>query len=69
VGLIASPAYSPEQDSDLDHRDLSQLLPWETTWVAYHKSKYLRRFQQQFIEMFDRMIVENGRVNTAAARA
>ncbi len=60
VGLIASMAYSPEQDRDLEMRDLSHMLPWETTWVAYHKDKYLRRYQQQFIDLLDEMVLENG---------
>jgi len=60
VGLIASMAYSPRQDKDLVLRDLSNLLPWETTWVAYHRGKYLRRFQQRFIELLDQMTLENG---------
>ncbi|MEJ2456430.1 MAG: LysR substrate-binding domain-containing protein [Candidatus Thiodiazotropha sp.] len=60
VGLIASMAYSPEQDQDLEMRDLSHMLPWETTWVAYHKDKYLRRYQQQFIDLLDEMVLENG---------
>jgi LysR family transcriptional regulator, cys regulon transcriptional activator len=60
IGLIASMAYSPEQDSDLEMRDLSHMLPWETTWVAYHKDKYLRRYQQKFIDLMDEMILENG---------
>ena len=60
VGLIASMAYSPAQDADMEMRDLSHMLPWETTWVAYHKDKYLRRFQQCFIDLFDKMVMENG---------
>ena len=60
VGLIASMAYSKQQDGDLGLRDLSHLLPWETTWVAYHKDKYLRRFQQYFIDLLDSMVMENG---------
>ncbi|MCU7845907.1 MAG: LysR family transcriptional regulator [Candidatus Thiodiazotropha sp. (ex Monitilora ramsayi)] len=60
IGLIASMAYSADQDSDLVPCDLSNLLPWETTWVAYHKDKYLRRFQQQFIDLLDEMVLENG---------
>jgi len=60
IGLIASMAYSPEQDRDLEMRDLSHMLPWETTWVAYHKDKYLRRYQQKFIDLLDEMILENG---------
>ncbi len=65
IGLIASMAYSPEQDRDLELRDLSHMLPWETTWVAYHKDKYLRRFQQQFIDLLDEMILENGATKPA----
>ena len=60
IGLIASMAYSPEQDRDLVTRDLSHMLPWETTWVAYHKDKYLRRYQQQFIDLLVDMVLENG---------
>jgi len=61
IGLIARAAYSPELDQDLVLRDLSHLLPWETTWVAYRKDKFLRRFQQAFIETFDGMTTENGK--------
>jgi LysR family cys regulon transcriptional activator len=60
IGLIASMAYSIKQDMDLEMRDLSHMLPWETTWVAYHKDKYLRRYQQKFIDLMDEMILENG---------
>ena len=60
VGLIASMAYAPDQDRDLEMRDLSHMLPWETTWVAYHKGKYLRRYQQKFIDLLDEMVLENG---------
>jgi len=60
IGLIATPAYSKQQDIDLEMRDLSHLLPWETTWVAYHRDKYLRRYQQQFLELFNRMTLDNG---------
>jgi DNA-binding transcriptional LysR family regulator len=60
IGLIASMAYSAELDRDLEIRDLSRMLPWETTWVAYHKDKYLRRYQQCFIDLLDAMVMENG---------
>ena len=63
VGLIASMAYATERDGDLVLYDLSNLLPWETTWIAYHKDKYLRRFQQQFIDLLDEMVMENGVTN------
>jgi LysR family cys regulon transcriptional activator len=65
VGLIASMAYSPEQDRDLEVRDLSHMLPWETTWVACHKDKYLRRYQQRFIDLMNEMILDNGVANSA----
>jgi LysR family transcriptional regulator, cys regulon transcriptional activator len=67
IGLIASMAYSAQQDKDLVMRDLSHMLPWETTWVAYHKDKYLRRYQQCFIDLFDEMVMENGVTKTAPA--
>ncbi len=62
VGLIAQTAYSPTIDKDLSMRELKHLLPWETTWVAYHREKYLRRYQQSFIDLLNRMTVENGRI-------
>ncbi|MCU7906467.1 MAG: LysR family transcriptional regulator [Candidatus Thiodiazotropha sp. (ex Epidulcina cf. delphinae)] len=69
VGLIASMAYSPKHDDDLALQDLSHLLPWETTWIAYHKDKYLRRFQQKFIDLLDTMTMENGVIKTPDAVA
>ncbi len=66
IGLIASAAYA-DADSDLECRDLRHLLPWETVWVAYDKDKYLRRFQQEFITLFDRMTGENGYINRERA--
>ncbi|MES9971351.1 MAG: LysR substrate-binding domain-containing protein [Candidatus Thiodiazotropha sp.] len=60
VGLIASMAYSAEQDKEMAIRDLGNMLPWETTWVAYHKDKYLRRYQQKFIDLMESMVLENG---------
>ena len=52
VGIIASLAHTPEQDADLIMRDLSTLFPWEVTKIAYRKDKYLRRFQERFIDLF-----------------
>jgi LysR family cys regulon transcriptional activator len=60
IGMIASMAYSPEQDRDLETRDLSHMLPWETTWVAYHKDKYLRRYQKKFIDLLEQLVLDNG---------
>lgn len=62
VGLIGSMAYCAQEDADLEVRDLSQWLPWETTWVAYHAGKYLRRYQQRFIDLLVEMVLDNGRL-------
>ena len=51
VGIISSLAYSPATDGDLEVRDLRHLFPWETTRVAYHRDKYLRRYEEGFIEL------------------
>lgn len=57
VGLIASLAYSPKQDADLELKDLSHLFPAESTLLAYHRDKYLRRFQEHFIELMRDVVV------------
>ncbi len=58
VGIIASMAYTPEQDSDLIIRDLSHLFPWEVTNLAYPMGKYLRHYQRYFIELFQSCVAE-----------
>ncbi|MEA3277155.1 MAG: LysR substrate-binding domain-containing protein [Pseudomonadota bacterium] len=54
LGVIAALAHEPEQDADLGKRDLSHLFPWEVAKIAYLRDKYLRRFQQQFMDLFQR---------------
>lgn len=56
AGIIASMAYTPDQDGDLIQKDLSHLFPWEETKIAYQKDKYLRRYQIHFIELFQSCI-------------
>lgn len=51
LGLLAEMAVSRHGDEDLSVHPLSHLLPWERTYLAYHKDKYLRKFQQYFIEI------------------
>ncbi len=58
VGIIASLAYVPRQDRDLVLRDLSHLFPWEVTMIAYPKGKYLRHFQQHFIQQFQACVAK-----------
>jgi LysR family transcriptional regulator, cys regulon transcriptional activator len=60
VRLIATVAYSARIDADLAVRDLSHLFPWETTFIAYRRDKYLRRFQQHFTELMQRMVQSQG---------
>jgi LysR family cys regulon transcriptional activator len=60
IGIIASLAYSGATDSDLQIRDLSRLFPWEVTRIAYNKEKYLRRYEQRFIELMQNMVADNG---------
>ncbi len=52
LGIIACLAYEPGVDDDLAMRDLSHLFPWEVTKIAFPRDKYLRRFQEEFIEIF-----------------
>ncbi len=52
IGIIARLAYQPERDDDLGMKDLGHLFPWETTKIAYARGKYLRRFQQEFVDIF-----------------
>ena len=61
VGVIASLAFEDAQDGDLQHRDLSDLFPWETTRIAYQKDKYIRRHQQYFIDLFQETVRQKER--------
>ncbi|MBT8438101.1 MAG: LysR family transcriptional regulator [Gammaproteobacteria bacterium] len=52
IGVIASMAYDEKLDTELAVKDLSHLFPAETTRIAFQKNKYIRRFQQTFIDIF-----------------
>lgn len=52
IGIIADLAYEHQKDSDLAMRALSHLFPWEVTKIGYRRDKYLRAYQQRFIEIF-----------------
>ena len=52
IGVIARMAYDEKLDTELPSRDLSHLFPPETTLIAFQKNKYIRRFQQTFIDTF-----------------
>ncbi|MCU7929660.1 MAG: LysR family transcriptional regulator [Candidatus Thiodiazotropha sp. (ex Codakia rugifera)] len=52
IGIIADLAYEFEKDGGLGMKNLSHLFPWEVTKIGYRRDKYLRRFQQRFIDYF-----------------
>jgi LysR family transcriptional regulator, cys regulon transcriptional activator len=60
IGIIASLAYSATTDNDLQIRNLSRLFPWEVTRIAYNREKYLRRYEQRFIELMQSMVADDG---------
>jgi LysR family cys regulon transcriptional activator len=54
LGVVADLALDPQQDRDLGTRSLAHLFPWEVTRIAWARDKYLRAFQRDFIELFQR---------------
>jgi LysR family transcriptional regulator, cys regulon transcriptional activator len=65
IGIISDLAFQPGLDDDLETRGLAHLFPWEVTKVAYRKGKYVRRFQERFMDLFQEAANRIGR--TAAA--
>ncbi len=51
IGIIASMALD-FGDDDICSRDVSHLFPWEITRIAYLNGKYLRQYEQRFIDLF-----------------
>lgn len=66
IGVIASMAYDEKIDNTCERRDLGHLFPWETSRIAYQKNKYIRHYQQTFIDLFLQLIREDqsGRFKT-----
>jgi len=52
VGIIASMALDDREDENFISRDVSHLFPWEISRIAYINDKFLRRYQQKFIDLF-----------------
>jgi LysR family cys regulon transcriptional activator len=69
VGIIAELAYEKELDSDLLMRELRHLFPWEVTKIAYRRDKYLRSYQQRFIEIFQVISAQMGNSHVSPGRA
>ena len=52
IGIIASMALDDSDGDDTVSRDISHLFPWEITRIAYLNDKYLRQYEQNFIDLF-----------------
>jgi LysR family cys regulon transcriptional activator len=52
VGIVASVAVEPEEDTDLAVIDVSHLLPIHTTWIGFRRGTLLRNFSYDFIQLF-----------------
>lgn len=52
VGIIASMAYDPKQDSDLIPLDASHLFEASTTRIGFRKGTFLRGYMYDFIQRF-----------------
>ncbi len=62
VGIVASVALEPEQDTDFAVLDAGHLLPVHTTWVGFRRGTLLRGYLYDFLQMFgphlDRKLVD-----------
>jgi LysR family cys regulon transcriptional activator len=52
IGIIASMALNEPDKGITRDRDVSHLFPWEVTRIAYLNDKYLRHYEQTFIDLF-----------------
>ena len=68
IGIIADLAFQKGVDGDLETRDLSHLFPWEVTRIAHAKGKYVRRFQQRFVDLFQQEADRIGRARGPQVR-
>ncbi len=62
VGIVASVAIEPEQDSDFVVLDAGHLLPVHTTWIGFRRGSLLRSYVYDFLQLFgphlDRRLVD-----------
>ena len=52
VGIIASMAVDDRGADEFCSRDVSHLFPWEVSRIAYLNDKYLRHYEQKFVDLF-----------------
>jgi LysR family transcriptional regulator, cys regulon transcriptional activator len=50
VGIVASMAINPREDSDLVAIDATHLFPPHTTWIGFMRGGLLRRYMYDFIQ-------------------
>lgn len=68
VGIIASMAYDPNQDSDLVSLDASDLFEASTTKIGFRKGTFLRGYMYDFMQRFAPHLTRD-RVEQAASCA
>ncbi|MGZ8946988.1 MAG: CysB family HTH-type transcriptional regulator [Methylococcaceae bacterium] len=51
IGLLASIAYDPDRDENLDMIDASHLFPPSTTYLGIRKDAFLRGYMYEFIQL------------------
>src|SRR5512139_2765555 len=52
IGIIASMAIDPREDTDLVQIDTSHLFPAHTTWIGFRRGGLLRKYQLDFAQQF-----------------
>jgi len=52
IGIVASMAIDPREDSDLVQIDTSELFPAHVTWIGFRRGGLLRKYQLDFIQLF-----------------
>jgi LysR family cys regulon transcriptional activator len=51
VGILACMAYDRERDSDLVAISAARIFPTCTTWVGFHKDRFLREYMYAFLKL------------------
>jgi LysR family cys regulon transcriptional activator len=51
VGIVASMAMDPREDSDLVSIDASHLFPAHSTWAGFHQGALLRTYMYDFLQL------------------
>jgi len=71
IGIVASMAIDPREDSDLVQIDTSHLFPAHVTWIGFRRGGLLRKYQLDFMQLFaphlTRRVIE--RAASAATQA